>query len=192
MKDVPPDYLKNISSNRIFSTLFYPNALAGALLLLLPATLAALWQLRGLLTPAARGFLMALGGTGGLGCLYWSGSKGGWLLMLLGCLVALLRVPVSRQLKVVLVIGVLLAGLGGFFWKHSGFFQKGRTSVSARFDYWRGAVQTAKVKPFFRSGPGTFAIAYQKVKRPESEMARLVHNDYLEQARHLGLDRKST
>jgi hypothetical protein len=187
MKDVPPDYLKKISSNRIFSTLFYPNALAGALLLLLPATLAALWQLRGLLTPAARGFLMALVGTGGLGCLYWSGSKGGWLLTLLVGLVALLRVPFSRQLKVVLVIGVLLAGLGGFFWKYSAFFQKGATSVSARFDYWRAAVQTAKVKPFFGSGPGTFAIAYQKVKRPESEMARLVHNDYLEQASDSGM-----
>ncbi len=30
MKQVPPDYLKKISSNRIFSTLFYPNALAGS------------------------------------------------------------------------------------------------------------------------------------------------------------------
>jgi O-antigen ligase len=107
--------------------------------------------------------------------------------MLLAGLMALLRVPFSRQLKVVLVIGVLLAGLGGFFWKYSAFFQKGATSVSARFDYWRAAVQTAKAKPFFGSGPGTFALAYQKIKRPESEMARLVHNDYLEQASDSGV-----
>ena len=164
MKEVPPEYLKKISSNRIFSTLFYPNALAGALLLLLPATLAALWQLRGLLTPAARWFLMGVVGMAGLACLYWSGSKGGWLLMLLLGLVALLRVPFSRRLKVVLVTGVLLAGLAGFFWRHAAFFQKGATSVSARFDYWRAAVQTAKDKPLFGTGPGTFAIAYQKIK----------------------------
>src|SRR5947207_7024813 len=39
MKDVSPEYLKKIASNRIFSTLFYPNSLAGALLLFLPIIL---------------------------------------------------------------------------------------------------------------------------------------------------------
>lgn len=187
LQEVSPDYLKKISSDRIFGTLFYPNTLAGALLLLLPALLAALWRLRALLTPAARWFLMSLAGISSLACLYWSGSKGGWLLMLLLGLLALLRVPFSRRLKIALVTGILLAGLAGFFWRHATFFQKGATSVSARFDYWRAAVQTVKAKPLFGTGPGTFAIAYQKVKRPESEMARLAHNDYLEQASDSGL-----
>jgi O-antigen ligase len=102
-------------------------------------------------------------------------------------LVGLLRVPFSRQLKVALVTGILLAGLAGFFWKYAAFFQKGATSVSARFDYWRAAAQTTKDNPLFGTGPGTFAIAYQKIKRPESEMARLVHNDYLEQASDSGV-----
>jgi len=187
LKEVSPEYLKKMSSDRIFSTLFYPNTLAGGLLLLLPVTLAALWQTRQLLTATARWFLIGLVGVAGLACLYWSGSKGGWLLMLMLGLVALLRLPFNQRLKVVLVTGVLLAGLAGFFWKYSAFFQKGATSVSARFDYWRAAVQTAKDKPLFGTGPGTFAIAYKKVKRPESEMARLVHNDYLEQASDSGL-----
>jgi hypothetical protein len=186
-KEVPPEYLKKISSDRIFATLFYPNALAGALLLLLPVALTALWYLRGLLTPAARWFLIGVTGTAGLACLYWSGSKGGWLLMLLAGLVALLRVPFSRRLKIALVTGVLLVGLTGFFWKYLSFFQKGATSVSARFDYWRAAAQTTKDKPVFGTGPGTFAIAYQKIKRPESEMSRLVHNDYLEQGSDSGV-----
>ena len=164
LKEVSPEYMKKMSSDRIFATLFYPNTLAGALLLLLPMTLAALWQLRGLLTADARWFLIGLVGIAGLACLYWSGSKGGWLLMLLLGLVALLRLPFSQRLKVILVTGVLLAGLAGFFWRHSAFFQKGATSVSARFDYWRAAVQTAKDKPLFGTGPGTFAIAYQKGK----------------------------
>ena len=187
LKEVSPEYLKKMKSDRIFSTLFYPNTLAGALLLLLPMTLAALWQLRGLLTAAARWFLIGLVGIAGLASLYWSGSKGGWLLMLMLGLVALLRLPFNQRLKIVLVTGVLLAGLAGFFWRPSAFFQKGATSVSARFDYWRAAVQTAKDKPLFGTGPGTFAIAYQKIKKPESEMARLVHNDYLEQASDSGL-----
>jgi O-antigen ligase len=187
MTDAAPEYLKKISSNRIFSTLFYPNTLAGVLLLLLPATLAAIWRLRGLLTAAARGFLISLVATAGLACLYWSGSKGGWLLMLLLGLIALLRLPFKRQLKVGLVTLILLTGLVGFFWRYSSFFQKGATSVGARFDYWRAAVQTASEHPLFGTGPGTFAIAYQKTKRPESEMARLTHNDYLEQASDSGL-----
>jgi O-antigen ligase len=187
LKEVPPEYLKRIRSDRIFATLFYPNALAGVVLLLLPASLAALWQLRGLLTEGARWFLIWVVGLAGLACLYWSGSKGGWLLMLLLGLVMLLRRPFSRRLKIALVTGMLLAGLAGFFWKYAGFFEKGATSVVARFDYWRAALQTAEANPLFGTGPGTFAIAYAKIKRPESEMARLAHNDYLEQASDSGV-----
>ena len=66
------------------------------------------------------------------------------------------------------------------------FFQKGATSVIARFDYWNAAVRTALAHPLFGTGPGTFAKPYQRLKKPESEMARLVHNDYLEQASDSG------
>ena len=186
-KDIPPEFLKKMSSNRIFSSLFYPNALAGALLLLVPATFAVVWQSRRRLTRSARVFLVVLIGIGAVGCLYWSGSKGGWLLMLCLGLVALLRLPFGKRLKVGLITAVLLIGLTGFFWKYASFFQKGATSVSARFDYWSAALQTTRTRPLFGTGPGTFAIPYQKIKRPESEMARLVHNDYLQQASDSGL-----
>jgi O-antigen ligase len=184
---IPPEYLKRMASNRIFATQFYPNALAGALLLLLPMTLALIWRARARLTAPARLLLMGLAGLGGLGCLYWSGSKGGWLLMLLLGLVALLRLRIGRTVRLVLIGCVLVAGLAGFLYKHIGFFQKGATSVSARFDYWEAAAKTAGARPFFGTGPGTFAIPYAQLKRPESEMARLVHNDYLEQASDSGI-----
>jgi O-antigen ligase len=71
--------------------------------------------------------------------------------------------------------------------KYLGFFKKGATSVSARFDYWRAAVQTARGQPVFGTGPGTFGRAYQQIKRPESESTKMVHNDYLEQASDSGL-----
>jgi O-antigen ligase len=87
---------------------------------------------------------------------------------------------------VAIVAAVLAAGLAGFCWKYSAFFKKGATSVSARFDYWRAAIQTTGEHPLFGTGPGTFAIPYQRLKRPESEMTRLVHNDYLEQATDSG------
>lgn len=186
-REVDPAELKKMSSDRIFSTLFYPNALAGALVLLLPAMLAFIWRLREQFTPAARGFLAAVIAIGALGCLYWSGSKGGWLLMLCLGLVAALRLPLSHRFKMALLTAVFLAGLAGFFWKYAGFFKHGATSVSARFDYWRAALQTAKEHPVFGTGPGTFLLAYERIKRPEWELARVVHNDYLEQASDSGL-----
>ena len=143
--------------------------------------------MRARLTAPARGGLTVAVGLSALACLYWSGSKGGWLLMLLLGLIALLRLPFGKQFRIALVTAVLLAGLAGFFWKYSGFFRKGATSVVARFDYWQAALRTAKDNPLFGTGPGTFSIPYKKIKRPESEMSRLVHNDYLEQASDSGV-----
>ncbi len=188
MKEIPPGYLKKMASGRIFATLFYPNALAGVLLLLLPAMLVMAWRIcADWLTPGAKSFLVSVVGLAGLACLYWSGSKGGWLLMLLLGVVVVLRLRLPKPFKLALITGVLLAGLIGFFWRHAVFFQKGATSVSARFDYWRAALQTAADRPFFGTGPGTFAIPYEKIKKPESEMSRMVHNDYLEQASDSGV-----
>lgn len=181
-KEVPPEYLKKLSSNRIFSTLFYPNALAGALLLLLPPTLGLLWKVRQAFTPAARWFLAVLIAGPALACLYWSGSKGGWLLMLTLGVVAFLWMPFGRRYKTILIVALLLLGGAGFVAKYAGFFRKGATSVVARFDYWHAALAITVAHPLIGSGPGTFAVTYEQIKRPEAEMSRLVHNDYLEQA----------
>ncbi|MFM2294547.1 MAG: hypothetical protein RLZZ350_960 [Verrucomicrobiota bacterium] len=186
LPSVPPEMLKKISSDRIYGTLFYPNALAGALLLLTPVSLALVWSWRERLTAGARGLLMALLGTGALGCLYWSKSKGGWLLALVLGLVALTRAQFSRRVKMILVSAILVVGLASFALRFAEYFEKGATSVSARGDYWRAAWQTACANPLYGTGPGTFAIPYAKIKNPESEMARLVHNDYLQQASDSG------
>ena len=183
----PPELLKRMASDRIFATLFYPNALAGAVLLLLPALLAFVWSLEGRLTAAARGFLMGLLTLAALGCLYWSGSKGGWLLMLAVGLVALWRTLNDRRLKLALVAAVLVLGLAGFAWRYAAFFQRGATSVGARFDYWQAALTVTRENPLLGTGPGTFYVNYQRIKKPESEMSRLVHNDYLQQACDSGL-----
>ena len=106
-----PAILAKFAKGRVNGTLVYPNALAGSLLLLLPAMLATLWQARELLTAPARLFLMGLVGAAGLACLYWSGSKGGWLLMLLLGLIALLRLPFRKEFKAALIAVLLLAGL---------------------------------------------------------------------------------
>lgn len=186
LPNVPPEYIKKMKSNRIFSTVFYPNAFAGALLLLTPALLAWVWQAKERFTGGARSFLCGVIALGAAACLYWTGSKGGWLLALLVGFVVLLHQKLSKGLKLLLIVSLLVAGGAGFYWKNREYVQRGATSVVARFDYWQAAWQTALSKPVFGTGPGTFAIAYEAVKKPESEMARLTHNDYLQQASDSG------
>jgi O-antigen ligase len=207
LKEIHPDYLKKMQSERVFSTLFYPNALAGVILLLLPPLLVFIASLEDRFTTGARFLLGSILVVAAMGCLYWSGSKGGWLIML-GLIVLalprssqsakvpelagsrlrrLLRFFSGKAFKYTALILLLVAGLSGFFWKYASFFQRGATSVSARFDYWSAALQTARTRPIFGTGPGTFGTAYQKVKRPESEPARLTHNDYLQQASDSGI-----
>jgi O-antigen ligase len=179
----PRGLMERMGSNRIFSTLFYPNTLAGAILLLLPVTLAVIASMKRRFTEGARRGLMVIACAAALGCLYWSGSKGGWLLMLLTGLIAVLFVPIRRQVKLIVVVVALVLGLTGFGLKYAGFFRKGATSVVARFDYWHyGVWQGFKEKPVFGSGPGTFGKTYTRLKKPEAEPTMLAHNDYLQQA----------
>jgi hypothetical protein len=185
-QQLPPEYLKRIASNRIFATFVYPNALAGSILLLSPPLLGFAANLTRRMGNVARGVLVGLLGYMSIACLYWSGSKSGWLIALVLGLAALLRLPLQRKLKVALAGAALSIGLVGFFLKFSDYFERGATSVGARFDYWSAAWQTAGTHPFFGTGPGTFSLQYKRLKTPESEMARLVHNDYLEQASDSG------
>jgi O-antigen ligase len=183
---VPPELIKKMQSNRIFSTVFYPNSFAGALLLLSPVLLAWIWQAKERLTFGARSFVCGIIAATAAACLYWTGSKGGWLLALLIVMVALLHQSFSRKQKILLVVGLLVAGGAGFYLKNRAYIERGAASVTARFDYWQAAWQNTVKRPIFGSGPGTFGEVYQSVKRPESEMARLTHNDYLQQASDSG------
>lgn len=187
LKEVPPEYLKKMTSTRIFGTLFYPNALAGALLLLLPPLLAWACGLKRWLTPGARGLVAGITVAGALACLAWSGSKGGWLIAMAMLALALLRLPLGRRFKVLFVSVLILVGLVGFFWRYAAFFQRGATSVGARFDYWRAALTVTGEHPFLGSGPGSFGRAYSSIRPPGSEPARLAHNDYLQQASDSGI-----
>ncbi len=186
VENLTPEMKKKLASNRIFSQLVYPNAFAGAILLLLPLSLVWIWQISGRLSIATQWLLTLSLGAAGLGCLYWTGSKGGWLVGLAMGLMALFGLRWSRRAKFAVAAAVLALGLAGFAWKYHGYFAKGATSVGARFDYWEAAWKTAVQKPWLGSGPGTFQVVHAQLKRPEAEMARLAHNDYLEQASDSG------
>lgn len=182
-----PELLKRMKSERIFATLFYANSLAGALLLLTPFVLGVIADARERFTIGARWFMGVVVGIAAAGCLFWSGSKAGWLLALGMGVVVLLRLPVKRQVKIAVIVALLLAGSAGFVKRHANFFKRGAPSVVERFNYWNAAWQNVQAHPWLGSGPGTFAIVYKKLRPPEAEMARLTHNDYLQQASDSGL-----
>lgn len=181
MDVVAPWIMQKYDKGRVFGTLVYPNALAGAVLLLLPLATTLAYTLTRHFRPITRWALIILTLFLGIGSLVWSESRSGWLIatVLLGTLA--LRCKWRARWKWAALGIVLAIGLAAFGLKFHRYFASGATSVSARLDYWRAAVTTAVCHPILGSGPGTFQRPYASLKRPESEMARLVHNDYLEQ-----------
>lgn len=182
-----PVIIEKYAKGRVSGTLVYPNALAGVVLLLLPAAIVLVLRgtrnLRRVTCVAAVGLTVFLGVAG----LFWSGSKAGWLIALAVGVLWLCRLKWSRRLKWLMVIAVLGGGLIVFGLRFQTYFAKGATSVGARFDYWRVAARVTAARPVFGTGPGTFQRPYSELKRPDAEMARLVHNDYLEQFSDSGL-----
>jgi hypothetical protein len=182
----PLAFIKRVESNRIFSTLFYPNTLAGGILLLFPTTAVGIWLWTGRWPRMGRMIILGCWLFAGLGCLFWTGSKAGWLIAIVVSAVWFWLQPFSQRLKVWVAIVLVVGGVSGFFIRFAPYFRKGATSVGARMDYWTAALKTSRDNPAFGSGPGTFAVSYGRIIPANAEMARMVHNDYLEQASDSG------
>ncbi len=176
-----PLIVSKLERGRVHGTLVYPNALAGAVLLLLPVALQLVASVTTGHRPAIRYAALGLLSFLGLAALLWSGSKSGWLIALAAGVVLLFRLGLPPRVRwgaLGLIVG---GGLLIFALRFQGYFAAGATSVGARFDYWKAAVETAVDHPLTGTGPGTFQRPYARLKAPEAEMARLAHNDYLEQ-----------
>ena len=184
VRQLPLELVKRMYSTRLYGHMFYPNALAGVILLLLPVSLA---LLLGQTRWGRLRIALALGlAVVGLACLYWSGSKAGWLIAVVLLGAWFLHWPLSNKLKLGLAGAAMVLGLVGFAVKYADYFDRGATSVGARFGYWRAAAQTAMEEPLLGTGPGTFQLAYKRHRAPDAEPTRLTHNDYLQQASDSG------
>lgn len=182
-----PMILLKLERARVHGTLVYPNALAGAILLLFPVALFLALRETHMLRRGLRPVVISLTGFLGIGCLYWTGSKSAWLIAMAQLGVVVWHFPIPRRVRTLALSLGVVVGLLAFALRFQGYFAAGATSVSARFDYWRAAVTTAMTHPFVGTGPGTFIRPYAALKAPEAEMTRLVHNDYLEQFSDSGL-----
>ena len=176
-----PAILDKLQRARVHGSLVYPNALAGLVLLVLPVLAVDLGSTRSRLRPILFYGILLLLGALGLASLVWSGSRSGWLIAVAMAATAVLLHPSLRRFRLPIALSVLVLGAGAFGLRNRDYFKKGATSVSARFDYWKAALQNTANHPILGSGPGTFMRPYARLKAPEAEMARLVHNDYLQQ-----------
>jgi O-antigen ligase len=91
------------------------------------------------------------------------------------------------KLKIAAFAVIVILGFGIFAVRFHNYFAAGATSAGARLDYWHAAVQTSTKNPLVGTGPGTFQRPYAQIKSPDAEMARLTHNDYLEQFSDSGI-----
>ena len=184
----PPELIAKIASERIYSTLVYPNALAGAVLLTTPPLVLGIWALSRRWNAWVRMASASVLVMGAAGCLVWSGSKAGWLIALAVVAVAwLVRAAWSRSgVRWLWLVAGLAVALGLFWHRYHDYFARGATSASARVDYWRVAWSNSTAHPLLGTGPGTFMRIYSRAKPPTAEMTRLVHNDYLQQATDSG------
>jgi hypothetical protein len=182
-----PAILAKFAKGRVNGTLVYPNALAGIILLLFPISLVLAFNGTKQLRPIIRAIVIALtfflGGAG----FFFTGSKLGWLVAIAIVCLYLFRLKWSARLKLTMLAAIIMVGLGIFAVRFHNYFSAGATSVGARFDYWRAAAQTTCAHPLFGTGPGTFQRPYARLKSPDAEMARLTHNDYLEQFSDSGI-----
>jgi hypothetical protein len=182
-----PAILAKFAKGRVNGTLVYPNAFAGLILLLLPVSLVLAFSRTKRLRPLIRAAVIALTVFLGVSAFFGTGSKLGWLIAMAIGGVCLFRLQWPMRLKLAALTGVLLLGLVIFAIRFHSYFAAGATSVGARLDYWRAALKTTLNHPLFGTGPGTFQRPYERLKSPKAEMARLAHNDYLEQFSDSGI-----
>lgn len=123
---VNPAVEHKLASGRIFGTLVYPNALAGVILLLLPLALVSTRDWTRRLGNVPHGALVGSVAYVGIACLYWSGSKSGWLVALALGVLTLLRLPLAKTLKVGLATLLIISGAAGLAIKYRDYFSRGR------------------------------------------------------------------
>ena len=178
----PKDFSLRMTSNRVFGSLVYPNALAGFLVVAFAPTLVWIWvRARGW---DARVKWIALLFAGGvmLFCLVLTGSRGGFVafgvmaLTIFSCWFSRGEQRTALWLVGLVVTLVVVFLLG----QRAGFLHLGTTSFESRLDYWRGAVAIARDHPWVGTGPGTFGSIYPKYKTALTEEAQVVHNNFLQ------------
>ncbi len=181
------DMRVKLRQGRVFGTLFYPNALAGYLILVGPVTACWLWlyssskfKVQSSKSAKAMALIVtAVFGAVMLWCLLLTRSKGGFLMLAMAMGAGLMALPVVK-LRWRAGFLVALLAVGGAFFGMKGI-QRGLETLEARTDYWKAGVAMIAETPWLGGGPGTFGLRYRDLRPAGAEWTRLAHNDYLQQ-----------
>jgi O-antigen ligase len=177
----PPDLLLRMSSNRVFASLVYPNALAGYLVLVFAPMLAWIWVRGRKWEVWIKWCTLVFVGALILFCLALTGSRGGFVAFVAMVMAGLFCFAPKGSQRTRWVVITLVALAGVFVLaQRGGLIGLGTDSVSSRRDYWQGAIRIARDHPWLGTGPGSFGSIYPKYKTAASEEAQMVHNSFLQ------------
>ena len=179
---IPKSLIERVAKKRVFGTMVYPNALASLIVLLLPIVLTTLWHELQKLHRILGGIAVGTVAYAGIASLYWTKSKAGWVAAIVSLVAYIFMSRFSLKTKIRIITFIVAVGTILFALRFSDYFARGATSAVARLDYWRAGVKIFLDHPIVGAGQGSFASLYAKIKPAEAEMAKLCHNDYLQQA----------
>lgn len=186
--DLPADLQLRLTSNRVFGTFVYPNALAGFIVLAFGPVLAWIWVRARIWDAKVRWLTLLLVGGLMVLTLALTGSRGGFVAFAAAVMAGLFCLVPKGSRRTWWVVVALVAIAGVFLVaQRAGVIRLSTASVSARGDYWRGAIQIARDHPWLGTGPGTFGSIYPKYKTALTEEAQLVHNNFLQMWSDSGL-----
>ena len=185
-EDLQQDFMNRLLLDEAFGTFLLSNMLAGYLILVLPVAGFLLYGAIKQKNMNSLGFLLIVITVGASAiALYFSGSKGGWLGLLAGCLLFLMFYRYQRKpeiekrktrfnylliagvLLVVCVAGILIVGYDGL-----------PESVKVRLGYWDATLRIIVHHPF-GTGLSNFEEHYSQHQQLWATEVRSAHNSYL-------------
>ncbi len=185
-RQLPTALRGRMEQKRAFGPFVYPNSFAAHLILTGPLFLLLLWRWSGRFEPVriSRLIFVPLGSALLFGALWFSGSRAALVALGGGCGLGILVLPVFRRWRWPLACICAIAAILVF-----SAASKGRTlsSLSARGDYYKAALQMFASHPFTGAGLGEFFPNYMRLKPTGAEETRIPHNMFLNMLSQSGI-----
>lgn len=214
-ENLPESFRIRLASPRIFSTMIYPNTLAGYLLLILPLVFAGLgfasrgFQARVIFYSAVLGAVLfavfskpewtwavilsaVVYPLMYLIVFFLTYSKGGliaFFILRLFIYFVFSRIipPRFRRIYFYGIVFVEALVAAAAFFMLNDFLHRAWLSLKVRLDYWQAAFGMVHDFSWLGTGPGTFGSIYASYKLPGVEETRMAHNNFLQAASELGI-----
>jgi len=181
LSSLPPTFLHRLQSGRIFSTFFYPNALASFLLMVFPVAYSGCF-LKGK-TSVFSALLVLLT----VANLFLTGSVGGFLIFAFLLQFLALKYFLPRKFFWQILSGLLVLEAAVLVFSYHRGVLPHMSSFQDRIRYWQATVKIFQRYPWLGVGPGQFRHFYLRFKSPGGMEARHAHSFLFETLAEEGL-----